>query len=34
LVQGFGHYHETYTRKDGQWRIASLKLTRLYVSMT
>jgi hypothetical protein len=34
LVQGFGHYHETYTRKDGRWWIASLKLTRLYVSMS
>ncbi|MFL6042152.1 MAG: nuclear transport factor 2 family protein [Gaiellales bacterium] len=28
---GFGHYHETYTRTDGEWRIATSRLTRLYV---
>lgn len=26
---GYGHYHETYQRVDGRWRIARLKLTRL-----
>ena len=31
VVHGFGHYHETYRRIDGQWRIATLKLTRLRV---
>jgi hypothetical protein len=28
-MHGFGHYHETYERVDGEWRIASLRLTRL-----
>jgi hypothetical protein len=28
-VHGAGHYHETYRREHGQWRISSLKLTRL-----
>lgn len=30
-LQGFGHYHETYRREDGEWRFASLRLTRLLV---
>ena len=30
-VHGFGHYHETYERIDGQWRIKTLRLTRLRV---
>ena len=29
---GYGHYHETYRRNDGEWRIASLRLTRLLVN--
>lgn len=28
-MHGYGHYHETYERADGEWRIASLRLTRL-----
>lgn len=32
-ITGFGHYHERYVRGAGKWRIASLKLTRLYVEM-
>jgi len=28
-LQGFGHYHETYLIEDGEWRIATIKLTRL-----
>jgi hypothetical protein len=28
---GYGHYHEEYRRVDGDWRIASLRLTRLRV---
>jgi uncharacterized protein (TIGR02246 family) len=28
-MHGYGHYHETYERIDGTWRIKSLKLTRL-----
>ncbi|HEX5145176.1 MAG TPA: nuclear transport factor 2 family protein [Mycobacterium sp.] len=26
---GYGHYHETYEKIDGQWRIVSSRLTRL-----
>ncbi|TAL02167.1 MAG: nuclear transport factor 2 family protein [Rhodospirillaceae bacterium] len=26
---GYGHYHERYVRKDGRWRIAAQRLTRL-----
>ena len=34
-LQGYGHYHETYTRgPDGRWRIAKLRLTRLVVLLT
>ncbi|MEO3757056.1 nuclear transport factor 2 family protein [Mycobacterium sp. B14F4] len=28
-LRGYGHYHETYDKADGQWRIKSSKLTRL-----
>jgi hypothetical protein len=28
---GYGHYHERYSRRDGEWRIVSWKLTRLRV---
>lgn len=28
-LHGYGHYHESYTKTDGSWRITSLKLTRL-----
>jgi SnoaL-like domain len=28
-MHGFGHYHETYRRVDGQWLIATLELRRL-----
>jgi len=28
-ILGRGHYHETYRREDGAWRIATLTLTRL-----
>ena len=28
-LDGFGHYHETYRRIDGAWRIARSRLTRL-----
>ncbi|MDG1267778.1 MAG: nuclear transport factor 2 family protein [Ilumatobacter sp.] len=30
---GFGHYHETYLKIDGQWRIQASKLTRLRVTL-
>ncbi|MDD9935701.1 MAG: nuclear transport factor 2 family protein [Myxococcales bacterium] len=32
-VRGYGHYHETYAIADGQWRIASLRLTRLRLDL-
>lgn len=28
-ITGRGHYHETYRREDGTWRIATLQLTRI-----
>jgi len=28
-LHGYGHYHETYEKQDGAWRIASSTLTRL-----
>jgi len=28
-MHGFGHYHETYEKTDGSWRIKTSKLTRL-----
>ncbi len=28
-LRGYGHYHETYEKLDGQWRITSSRLTRL-----
>ena len=31
LVEGWGHYHETYERIDGRWYIKTLRLTRLRV---
>jgi hypothetical protein len=30
-LRGTGHYWESYRRVDGEWKIASMKLTRLYV---
>jgi hypothetical protein len=30
-MHGYGHYHETYEKVDGTWRIASCTLTRLRV---
>ena len=29
--QAYGHYYETYEKVAGQWKIKSLKLTRLRV---
>lgn len=28
-LHGWGHYHETYEKSEGTWRIKSLRLTRL-----
>ncbi|HXY94187.1 MAG TPA: nuclear transport factor 2 family protein [Acidimicrobiia bacterium] len=30
-MHGYGHYHETYEKVDGEWRIKSCRLTRLRV---
>jgi uncharacterized protein (TIGR02246 family) len=29
-LDGYGHYHETYEKIDGEWKITSSKLTRLH----
>ncbi|HTV96185.1 MAG TPA: nuclear transport factor 2 family protein [Steroidobacteraceae bacterium] len=31
MLNGFGHYHETYVRLAAGWRIKSTRLTRLHV---
>jgi hypothetical protein len=33
LLEGRGHYRETYAIEDGKWRIASLHLTRIWLQM-
>src|SRR3954470_21266106 len=33
-LHGYGHYHETYVKTDGQWFIKSTTLTRLRVDVT
>jgi uncharacterized protein (TIGR02246 family) len=33
-MHGYGHYHETYVGRDGEWRISSSKLTRLRTDFT
>ena len=33
-LHGYGHYHETYEKVGGEWRIASLTLTRLRRDVT
>ena len=33
-ILGRGHYHETYRREGGTWRIATLTLTRLRLDIT
>ncbi|MGE0773669.1 MAG: nuclear transport factor 2 family protein [Sphingomonadaceae bacterium] len=32
-LSGFGHYHETYQKIDGRWRIKTLRLPRLRVDV-
>ncbi|MFC5333314.1 nuclear transport factor 2 family protein [Mycobacterium branderi] len=34
LIHGWGHYHETYRKVDGAWKIASSHLTRLLLQDT
>jgi hypothetical protein len=33
-LHGFGHYHETYEKIDGDWKIKTLMVTRLRVTHT
>ena len=33
FLHGYGHYHETYARRDGEWRIATIRLTRLRMDL-
>lgn len=33
-ILGRGHYHETYRREGGEWRIATLTLTRISLDIT
>jgi hypothetical protein len=33
-LHGYGHYHETYEKVGGAWRIKTLKLTRLRADRT
>jgi hypothetical protein len=33
-LHGYGHYHETYEKSDGQWRIKTSTLTRLHMEIT
>ena len=32
-LDGHGHYHDTYVKSDGQWRIASSTLSRLHTDL-
>jgi len=33
-MHGYGHYHETYTKKGEQWYIQTLEITRIKVDLT
>ena len=33
-MHAFGHYHETYERRDGEWYIKTMTLTRLHRLLT
>lgn len=33
-LHGYGHYHESYEKVDGAWRISASRLTRLRMDMT
>jgi len=32
-MTGYGHYHEHWVRRNGDWKIASLRLTRLLIEV-
>ena len=33
-MRGFGHYHETYEKRNGAWEIKTIRLSRLRVDLT
>jgi hypothetical protein len=33
FMHGYGHYHERYVKRDGAWRIAEIRLSRLRVDV-
>jgi uncharacterized protein (TIGR02246 family) len=33
-LEGYGHYHETYEKTDGAWRIKTSTLTRLHTDIS
>ena len=33
-LHGYGHYHETYEKSGGEWRIKTSKLTRLRMDLS
>jgi hypothetical protein len=33
-MRGFGHYHETYEKRNGAWQIKTIRLSRLRVDVT
>ncbi len=34
VLHGWGHYHEEYAKRSGEWRIRSTRLTRLRLDVT
>lgn len=32
-LHGYGHYHERYQLREGEWRISEIRLTRLHVEV-
>ena len=32
-LTGYGHYHDRYVRRHGEWKIAASKLTRLHIDI-
>lgn len=32
-IVGYGHYHERWVRRSGQWKLAALRLTRLHIDL-
>lgn len=34
MLRGYGHYHETYVRRGGEWSIHTLRLTRIRLERT